>query len=106
MVDCSAVLVSGVSKVSQSHLCTYARSLRFFPNRGCYRVLSCVPCAIPYVPVSYFIYSSVYTSIMISPVIPLHFLPPPNHACPVPVSLLSTSVTLSQFCNKFICNLF
>ena len=45
MVDYSAVLVSGVSKVNQAYVCTYARFFRFFPNRGCYRVLSRVPCA-------------------------------------------------------------
>ena len=57
------------SKVNQSYVYTYALFLRFFSNIALYRVLSSVPCAILYVLISYFIYSSVYMSVISSPLI-------------------------------------
>ena len=57
------------SKVNQLYIYIYPLSFRFFSHIGYYRVLSRVPCAISRsLLVTYFIYSSVYTS-MSSPLV-------------------------------------
>ena len=58
------------SQVNQLYMYLYPHFLRFFSHIDHYRVWSGVPCAVQQI---YFIYSSVYVSVLTS-----QFIPPPR----------------------------